>query len=157
MLAFEANIGLVTNKTTSPFGTGKATTKTSGVDLGFGVVAPAFLFAFISKPEKSHAVYLNTQLRGNWFSGNEKYTTPNNAVKNDVSGLQVSAWLGAEWFVNKSGEPKYSLQAAVGLAGYSSTEIGGNKDQNTWAFNSNKRGPNVQEFINATVGENIFF
>jgi hypothetical protein len=152
-LGFEANIGIVFNGEESDFATGKTKTSANGVDVGIGIFKPVFLFAFV----KGGSFVLTPQVRADFFSGKTNTKTPNTSFKNDVKGIQVGAFLGAEWFPSNLGVPQLSLQAAIGLVGFTSFDVSGNKDQNTWAFDPINPQPGSLNMLNATFGFHYYF
>jgi hypothetical protein len=157
-IGIEANIGFISNVTKTTFGNSVTKRSTSGIDLGIGVIKPALLYAFNPKGnDRGHAIYLMPQVKGNFITGSAKTTSPVNPSPIDASGFQVGAFLGVEWFVTQLGVPQLSLQAAVGFAGITVTDIGGNEDQNTWALDPINPQPGALNFLNATLGFYYYF
>ena len=149
----QAIIGFMRLTEKTDFGNGTSTTKTSGFDFSIGLDRPFILYSFF----KGGAIFLTPQIKADVFTGKSNTTTPNATFKDDATGFQLGAFLAAEWFTKALDIPQLSLQAAIGLGGFTNSDIGGNETQNTWAFSPNNPQPGALNMLNATFGFHYYF
>jgi len=149
----EANFGIVSNGTKTDFGTGKSTITTSGLDLGIGIIKPVILYTFTNKG----SVVLTPKVQSSIFSGSSKTTTANTNFKDDATGIQIGAFLGAEWFPQAIGLSQLSLQASISVFGFTSSSIGNKTDENVWFFNPINTQAGSVNFLSANFGFHYYF